>query len=109
MDQNQRLPFVSVKVGSAKDLKGLDVQVNGLPQTVDTEKPEPRTGNGITVQFTKSEKDEIREKADAWNVGMSTLLYEAWQFFKVFYEYRHVMLRHKDHFIDMAKSVSKNF
>lgn len=106
MDHNQRLPFVSVKAKSAQDL---NVQVSCLPSSPETERPEPRTGNGITVQFTRSEKEEIREKSDAWNVGMSTLLYEAWQFAKVFWEYRHVMLRHKDHFIDMAKSVSKNF
>ena len=100
------LPLFSVK---AKSADNLEVIVSNLTPALETDRPEPRTGNGITVQFTKSEKEEIREKADAWNMGMSTLLYDAWQFFKVFYEYRHVMLRHKDHFIDMAKSVSKNF
>lgn len=70
--------------------------------------PIPRE-NCITAKFSDQEKEELRKFANEMNTGMSTLLWEAWHFYRKFYAVRHVMLRFHQHFVEIANSLSKIF
>jgi len=69
--------------------------------------PEDARKDGINVKFSEKEKEEIRAIAYGENTGMSTLLYEAWQFYKEFRHVKSQMLRFKKILVTHAITLEK--